>query len=401
MLTIRTDLAAEAHQLWQESAGKTTRLPGVLAREEELEGFPLTRVEVLDGEGEAALGKPRGSYITLTLEGLSSREEGIFPRSVRAVADELFGLIQGTPPGGLVLVAGLGNRAITPDAVGPKVHENVLITRHLVRQMPEHFGSLRPVASLAAEVMGIPDHSIGEQLYLSKVYLDTGGIFAWTVVIILLSFLFEKMVLGLLERFLGWEPSCRGQKPRDGGREGKALELSAVTKGYQGRQVLQAVSAVYEPGGTYLLTEPSGSGKTTLLRILAGLTPPDRGSLSASPLCSMVFQEDRLCEEYSGLKNVELVTGDRAAAAEALGQLLEAEALERPCSELSGGMKRRVALVRALAADSDLLLLDEPFTGMDALTRRRAEEYIQTNRKGRTLVMADHREGSARNPGAE
>ena len=107
-----------------------------------------------------------------------------------------------------------------------------------------------------------------------------------------------------------------------------------------------------------MLTEPSGSGKTTLLRILAGLTPPDRGSLSASPLCSMVFQEDRLCEEYSGLKNVELVTGDRAAAAEALGQLLEAEALERPCSELSGGMKRRVALVRALAADSDLLLLD-------------------------------------------
>ncbi len=256
-------------------------------------------------------------------------------------------------------------------------------------------------SGVAAEVMGIPDHSIGEQLYLSKVYLDTGGIFAWTVVIILLSFLFEKMVLGLLERFLGWEPSCRGQKPRDGGREGKALELSAVTKGYQGRQVLQAVSAVYEPGGTYLLTEPSGSGKTTLLRILAGLTPPDRGSLSASPLCSMVFQEDRLCEEYSGLKNVELVTGDRAAAAEALGQLLEAEALERPCSELSGGMKRRVALVRALAADSDLLLLDEPFTGMDALTRRRAEEYIQTNRKGRTLVMADHREGSARNPGAE
>ena len=256
-------------------------------------------------------------------------------------------------------------------------------------------------SGVAAEVMGIPDHSIGEQLYLSKVYLDTGGIFAWTVVIILLSFLFEKMVLGLLERFLGWEPSCRGQKPRDGGREGKALELSAVTKGYQGRQVLQAVSAVYEPGGTYLLTEPSGSGKTTLLRILAGLTPPDRGSLSASPLCSMVFQEDRLCEEYSGLKNVELVTGDRAAAAEALGQRLEAEALERPCSELSGGMKRRVALVRALAADSDLLLLDEPFTGMDALTRRRAEEYIQTNRKGRTLVMADHREGSARNPGAE
>ena len=154
MLTIRTDLAAEAHQLWQESAGKTTRLPGVLAREEELEGFPLTRVEVLDGEGEAALGKPRGSYVTLTLEGLAGREEDIFQRAVRAVAGELTKLLQGLPPGGLVLVAGLGNRAITPDAIGPKVHENTLVTRHLVRQMPEHFGDLRPVASLAAEVMG-------------------------------------------------------------------------------------------------------------------------------------------------------------------------------------------------------------------------------------------------------
>ena len=86
MLTIRTDLAAEAHQLWQESEGKTTRLPGVLAREEELEGFPLTRVEVLDGEGEAALGKPRGVYLTLDVSALWRREGDVFRRTVRAVA---------------------------------------------------------------------------------------------------------------------------------------------------------------------------------------------------------------------------------------------------------------------------------------------------------------------------
>ena len=158
----RTDLALEARELWQEQAGAVTALPGVEARDSLREGIPVNTVKVLDQRGEQALGKPRGSYITLTLEGLASREEGIFQRCVQAVADELFSLIQGTPPGSLVLVAGLGNRAITPDAIGPKVHENVLVTRHLIQKMPEYFGNLCPVASLAAEVMGTTGVESGE-----------------------------------------------------------------------------------------------------------------------------------------------------------------------------------------------------------------------------------------------
>lgn len=158
----RTDLALEARELWQEQAGAVTALPGVEARDSVREGIPVNTVRVLDGRGEEALGKPRGSYVTLTLEGLASREEGIFQRAVRAVAGELAGLLRDVPPAGLVLVAGLGNRAITPDAVGPKVHQNTLVTRHLVRQMPEHFGSLRPVASVTAEVMGNTGMESGE-----------------------------------------------------------------------------------------------------------------------------------------------------------------------------------------------------------------------------------------------
>ncbi len=158
----RTDLALEARELWQEQAGGLTALPGVEARDSFREGLPVNTVRVLDEEGERALGKPRGSYVTLTLEGLASREEGIFQRAVQALAQELSGLMAGVPRNGLVLVAGLGNRAITPDAIGPKVHQNVLVTRHLVRQMPEHFGALRPVASLAAEVMGTTGLESGE-----------------------------------------------------------------------------------------------------------------------------------------------------------------------------------------------------------------------------------------------
>lgn len=158
----RTDLALEARELWQERAGALTALPGVEARDGRREGIPVNTVKILDGRGEEALGKPRGTYVTLTLEGLANREEGIFQRSVRAVAGELTALLGEVPDRGLVLVAGLGNRAITPDAIGPKVHENVLVTRHLVRKMPEHFGALRPVASLAAEVMGTTGVESGE-----------------------------------------------------------------------------------------------------------------------------------------------------------------------------------------------------------------------------------------------
>ena len=154
MLTIRTDLAAEAHQLWQESEGKTTRLPGVLAREEELEGFPLTRVEVLDGEGEAALGKPRGVYLTLDVAALWRREEGIFARVVRAMAELLGPLL----PEGPVLAAGLGNPAMTPDALGPRTLDHLLITRHLQEVLP----GFRPVAGLGAGVLGTTGLEVAE-----------------------------------------------------------------------------------------------------------------------------------------------------------------------------------------------------------------------------------------------
>jgi spore protease len=152
----------ESRELWQESAGATTRLSGVEAFNGEREGIPVTTVRVLDREGEQALGKPQGTYVTLTLEGVERREEDIFARACRAVAGELTALLGSLPPDGLVLVAGLGNRAITPDAIGPRVHEHVLVTRHLVQHMPQQFGHLRPVASLAAEVLGNTGVESGE-----------------------------------------------------------------------------------------------------------------------------------------------------------------------------------------------------------------------------------------------
>lgn len=158
----RTDLADEAHALWKESAGAETALPGVKAREEEKNGCPVTRVDILDEAGARALGKPVGHYVTLDLTDLKNRADGAFSRSVEAVAGELSALLQDLPPNAPVLVVGLGNRAITPDAVGPAATDHTLVTRHLVEQVPEHFGHLRPVAALAAGVLSTTGMESGE-----------------------------------------------------------------------------------------------------------------------------------------------------------------------------------------------------------------------------------------------
>ena len=161
MLKRRTDLAVEATQLWQEQAGETTQLRGVQARDSVREGYKVTTVRILDESGAQALGKPVGTYITVELDGLLRREEDAFPRAARALAAELRGLLD-LKEGDAVLVAGLGNRALTPDGIGPKAADYTLVTRHLVEQVPEQFGAFRPVSALAAGVLGTTGMESGE-----------------------------------------------------------------------------------------------------------------------------------------------------------------------------------------------------------------------------------------------
>ena len=151
MFAKRTDLALEAREIWQESAEKTTRLAGVKATKQRQEGYPVTRVDILDGRGEAALGKPQGSYLTIDLTTFWQRKADFFERAVRAVGSQLKTLL---PPEGPALVIGLGNDAMTPDAVGPLAVDSVLVTRHLIAAMPKHFSGFRPVAVQRTGVLG-------------------------------------------------------------------------------------------------------------------------------------------------------------------------------------------------------------------------------------------------------
>ena len=151
--SFRTDLASESHDLWRQSTGKTSALPGVLARKERRQGLELDRIEILDSRGEEALGKPAGRYLTLRLDALERREEDAFERSC-SVLSELLGEVLALKAGESVLVVGLGNEAITPDALGPLAARQTMVTRHLKEQLPEDFAAFRSVSVFCSGVLG-------------------------------------------------------------------------------------------------------------------------------------------------------------------------------------------------------------------------------------------------------
>lgn len=156
MLQRRTDLALEAAELQNGDLA-----PGVSRRERMREGYGVTEVEVETEDAAAALGKPVGRYATVDLSSLPRREKDAFGRAVRAVREELR-QVMALSPGQSVLVVGLGNRAVTPDAIGPLCVDHTLVTRHLVAQLPEQFGAFRPVTALAAGVLGNTGLESGE-----------------------------------------------------------------------------------------------------------------------------------------------------------------------------------------------------------------------------------------------
>ena len=151
---IRTDLAVEAEALCRENQAQTAgELPGVRAETRRERGYAVTTVEVLDSRGEAALGKPRGTYITVELDAFIRREENAFADACAVLSDALRSLLK-LENSGNYLVVGLGNRDITPDAIGPDTVDCVMVTRHLRERMPEDFAAFRPVAAVCSGVLG-------------------------------------------------------------------------------------------------------------------------------------------------------------------------------------------------------------------------------------------------------
>lgn len=271
-------------------------------------------------------------------------------------------------------------------------------------------------SGVAAEVIGVPDYSIGERIYVSKVYLDTAGLAAWTLTLIVLSFLVEKAILYCFKRALQPKIIRSGQKqmllenaspyserinkekiPNSEVQQENAgyLQLQEVSKAFGEKKVLENVCTAFEKGKAYVLMAPSGSGKTTLLRLIAKLERPDAGAITGNDKVSYQFQEDRLLEDELTVTNIMLTTKrDINSVCTIASEILPIDCLFKPAASLSGGMKRRVSLVRALLYLLDepdaICLLDEPFAGLDPETKEKTIAFINKYRNGRTLIVASH-----------
>ena len=156
-MAFRTDLAVEAIENHKTAAA----LPHVRQSDRTLEGFAVHEVRILSEDAAREIGKPQGRYLTLELDALIRREEDAFPRACKALSTLLRELLP-HPNGGPVLIAGLGNRMITPDAIGPQTADHVIATRHLVAQSPAIFADWRPVSALAPGVLGQTGVETGE-----------------------------------------------------------------------------------------------------------------------------------------------------------------------------------------------------------------------------------------------
>lgn len=167
-----------------------------------------------------------------------------------------------------------------------------------------------------------------------------------------------------------------------------------VTFGFGDAPVMENLSFSVENGQCVALVGPSGCGKSTALRLAAGLLTPDSGEITVDGTVSVVFQNDRLLGWMDIIGNVcfPLKTADREKAAALLNETgLGDLAFEKP-HNLSGGMKRRAALVRAVLYGGDALLLDEPFNGMDMENKKKAAEIIKREylSKGKPVLLISH-----------
>ena len=179
------------------------------------------------------------------------------------------------------------------------------------------------------------------------------------------------------------------------------VHVKHLCKAYDGKPVLKNVTFTAGVGVTCVMA-PSGAGKTTLLRILLGLERPDSGSVPEGVRWSAVFQEDRLLEHLDAMGNLRFVLGaalDEPAANALLTELGLGDTAGKPVREFSGGMKRRLALARALLAPSDALALDEPFTGLDEENRARCLALIRRAAE-KPVLLVTHDPADAKSLGA-
>lgn len=259
-------------------------------------------------------------------------------------------------------------------------------------------------AGIAAEVITLSSGSVGEQIYQSKIYLESKDLFAWTFAIIVCSIAFEKILLKFI-RFIYERLVClRAPALKKSGMNlsysselklkpgQKFIFADNISKSFDSKNVFFNFSEKIPLGKVTCITGQSGAGKTTFLRLLCGLALPDAGKIDTENLIfSIVFQEPRFVQSISVLSNLLMVSGfSQEKIISELGALGLEGCENQLVLELSGGMKQRLSLLRALISDWDILLLDEPFKEVDLKTKNIMIDFLKNKLNSRTVVIATH-----------
>ena len=173
------------------------------------------------------------------------------------------------------------------------------------------------------------------------------------------------------------------------------INISNLTKKYGKKEIFKNFSLEIETGKVTALMGKSGFGKTTLIRILMELEKYDEGKITGleNQKISTVFQEDRLCENLSAITNISIVCEKETSIREISVELEKIglkESQNKPVKTLSGGMKRRVAIIRCIMAKSDIIIFDEPLKGLDEITKKNVIRYLKEKIRGKTVIIVTH-----------
>lgn len=252
-------------------------------------------------------------------------------------------------------------------------------------------------SAVTAQMIGIVANTIGEKVYLSKITLDSSNLIMWMIIVVILGWACEKLISLIIKKLTNfWKTTVKpdteiSEKIDKEMHNDYLLKVENITKRFGKKEIFGGFNLKMKYGQKIALTWNTGEGKSTLLNIIMGLDKPTSGNITVNKYnprtFSCVFQDCTLLNNLNVEQNI-IVAANKTGKSFIGNHGLN-------IYELSGGMKRCVEIERAITADSKIVILDEPFTGLDESIKKLAIKYIKNNLNGRSLILVTHNKSDA------
>lgn len=251
-------------------------------------------------------------------------------------------------------------------------------------------------SAVTAQMIGVVANTIGEGVYTSKMQLDSAQVLLWMFVVVILGWISEKIIISIIKFFTNKTyhktKETKIKKYNEIDNPQANLIVANVTKSFGNKKVLNNFTQKIDSGSRILINGPTGSGKTTLINIILEIIKPDSGEIFIEQYkprnFSVVFQENTLLDHLTVDENIYICSNKKSE-----NNLVDGNILAK---DLSGGMQRCAEIQRAIIADSQIVIMDEPFAGLDEITKSNAIEFINKNLNNRTLIIISHEQNDAK-----